>query len=246
MSSLYLLWKLFIVENIVNCVTIHYITTPITLLLIREITCFVPCQKRQYVAFYQILLTTEYIQFIYILYFFISTARKFHLVIWHEDCSLRKTSSSEITAITAYLATCFGRRKRARSPLIAIHDFSDFAEFPREAFRTSRNFRMWYIEDLRRILFPTEKTRCSHVFSTRAHERGIERKKEGDTETEKDRERDPIVGLWTFREEVDTKSRWKLSKSFRPPSSTLLPPPPLVVIQNPFPKSRTQPKLLPP
>jgi len=46
----------------------------------------------------------------------------------------------------------------ARSnPLIAIHDFSDFAELPCGAFWTSRNFRMWYIGDTGRILFPTEE-----------------------------------------------------------------------------------------
>lgn len=61
------------------------------------------------------------------------------------------------------------------------------------------------------------KTQCGHVFSSRARSHR---------------------GLWTLREEVDTKSRWKLSKSFR------LPPwhyfrLRFAVIQNPFPKSRT-------
>lgn len=30
-------------------------------------------------------------------------------------------------------------------------------ELPREAFRTSRNFKMWYIEEPRKILFPTDE-----------------------------------------------------------------------------------------
>lgn len=47
--------------------------------------------------------------------------------------------------ISDYIAidsTMISHDEETLQPLIAIHDFSDFAELPCEAFRTSRNFRM--------------------------------------------------------------------------------------------------------
>lgn len=138
----------------------------------------------------------------------------------HVKVSLRKFSfvtKKTLTVIIAIESTMISHvRRRGRAGPSSQYMISPISpELPREAFRTCRNFKIWYIEEPRKILFPTDENSMQpRVFFVWK------------------------IPSWTLREEVDTKSRWKLSKSFRPPSRHYFRLR-LVVIQNPFPKSRT-------